>query len=220
MPVSDLSIPSVRSLYELNVFSPIRTIQLFLPLLMASKNSPILITNTSCAALQPVGGLPWTAAYNSSKAALSSITETLRYELAPFDIRVVEVRTGNVKSNFFVNLSAKSTASETVPKLPEDSLYATAREDLEDFMSGSLMDTDGQDQAVYARGVVSDLNGGWFRGVPDVVYRGRHASEVKWLYGLQGLVPRWLVEYLVRDIGKVNGVEKKVRVARATGKAS
>lgn len=219
MPITDISLPAMRSMYELNVFSPIRTIQLFLPLLLASKNSPTIMVNTSCAALPPVGNLPWMAAYNSSKSAMMSLIESLRFEMSPFDISVVEIRTGNVKSKFFENIAAKTTASEAVAELPPNSLYAAARDDLEPFMSGALMEKDGQDQARYARNVVKDLNGGWFGGAPDVVTRGTFASTVNIVAGIHGLLPTWFLRYLVRDVGMVNTVEKKVRAARAGKKA-
>lgn len=205
----------MRSMYELNVFSPIRTVQLFMPLLLASKNSPMIMVNTSCAALPPIGNLPWMAAYNSSKSAMMSILESLRFEMSPFDIAVVEIRTGNVKSKFFENLAAKTTASETTAQLPPDSLYVAARGILEKFMGGALMEKDGQDQALYARNVVKDLNGGWFGGAPDVVARGKFSSTVNVIAGIHGLLPKWFLNYLVRDVGLVNVVEKKVRAARA-----
>lgn len=205
----------MRSMYELNVFSPIRTIQLFMPLLLASKNSPMIAVNTSCAAIPPVGNLPWQAAYNSSKSAMMSIVESLRYEMSPFDIAVVEIRTGNVRSKFFENLAAKTTASEAVAELPPDSLYAAARSDLEPFMGGTLMEKNGQDQARYARNVVKDLNGGWFSGAPDVITRGKFASLANIINGIHGLMPTWFLKYLVRDVGIVNVVEEKVRTARA-----
>lgn len=220
MPVADIQLSAMRALYELNVFSPIRTIQLFLPLLLASTNSPIIINQTSAAALPPVGGLPWQSAYNSSKAALSSVTETLRFELSAFGIRVVELRTGSVKSNFFANLSAKATASETVPRLPAGSVYEAARPELEAFMSGSMMETDSMDQEAYAQCVVRDLNGGWFRSGLDVIYRGKYSSVAGWMNGLSALIPQWLINHIVRDVGQVYAVDKKIRAARAHGKTS
>lgn len=51
--------------------------------------------------------------YNASKGALHSYTDTLRVELAPFDVRVVNLITGGVKSNL----------TRSYRSLPEDSYY-------------------------------------------------------------------------------------------------
>ena len=51
--------------------------------------------------------------YNASKAALHSYSDALRVELAPFDVKVVTVITGGVKSNI----------ARTDRTLPDDSIY-------------------------------------------------------------------------------------------------
>lgn len=55
---------------------------------------------------------PMTAAYNASKAALSQYSNTLRLELEPMDIKVIELVTGRV-----------STGLITVPSLDDVSFY-------------------------------------------------------------------------------------------------
>jgi 1-acylglycerone phosphate reductase len=70
----------VRALYELNVFAPMCMVQEFLPLLIASGKGCV-VNNGSVAGIMPI---PFTVAYNSSKAALHSFGDTLRIELAPF----------------------------------------------------------------------------------------------------------------------------------------
>lgn len=59
--------------------------------------------------------------YNASKAALHSYSDTLRVELAPFNVRVVTVVTGGVKSNI----------ARTHRSLPRDSIYLPIAEDYE-----------------------------------------------------------------------------------------
>ena len=53
--------------------------------------------------------------YHASKAASAMLTDTLRLEMKPFGIRVVEIKTGGIRSNFFENLKADANAA---PKLP------------------------------------------------------------------------------------------------------
>ena len=52
-------------------------------------------------------------AYNASKAALHAYSNTLRVELAPFDVRVVVIVTGGVQSRI----------ARVDRSLPEDSIY-------------------------------------------------------------------------------------------------
>ena len=51
--------------------------------------------------------------YNASKAALHQYSNTLRVELKPFDVKVITVVTGGVKSNI----------ANTRRELPEGSIY-------------------------------------------------------------------------------------------------
>jgi 1-acylglycerone phosphate reductase len=55
---------------------------------------------------------PMTAAYNASKAAVSQYSNTLRLELEPMGVKVIELVTGRVKSNLV-----------TVPTLDSASIY-------------------------------------------------------------------------------------------------
>ena len=57
-------------------------------------------------------------AYNSSKAAIQSIADTLRIELYPFNVKVLNICTGGVKTN----LSPNSITRWDL-KLPSSSVY-------------------------------------------------------------------------------------------------
>ncbi len=62
---------------------------------------------------------PFAGAYCSSKAAMHSLTDALRMELAPFGIDVVCIQPGGVRSSFGEHAAAAI-------RLPEDSLYRPA----------------------------------------------------------------------------------------------
>lgn len=83
--------------------------------------------------------VPWSGVYSSSKAAVHSLTDCLRVELAPFGIRVVLVVPGAVQSGIGANNLARldnsawrlyrpwqeaiqwrATASQTVKSTPTD----------------------------------------------------------------------------------------------------
>jgi short-subunit dehydrogenase len=41
--------------------------------------------------------------YNASKAAVNAIAHTLELELSPFDVKVITVMTGSVRTGYFDN---------------------------------------------------------------------------------------------------------------------
>lgn len=110
---TDLEVEGVRGLFEVNLYSVMNMVKEFMPLLMGSGNGLIMMTG-SIAGTSPV---PFGAAYNASKAALAPYTDTLRIELAPFNIQVVYLAVGGVKSNI-----------SYPKKFPADSLYAPMEE--------------------------------------------------------------------------------------------
>lgn len=78
--VTDMDMSAVRALYELNVFAPMCMVQEFIRLLISSGKARI-VNIGSVSGIMPV---PFSAAYNTSKAALHAFGNTLRVELAPF----------------------------------------------------------------------------------------------------------------------------------------
>jgi NAD(P)-dependent dehydrogenase (short-subunit alcohol dehydrogenase family) len=80
----------VKALFEVNVFGTLRVIQTFLPLLRAY--GPAKLVNVSSTATRiPV---PFTGIYAISKFAIMGLTNSLRFELAPFGIQVTSIEPG------------------------------------------------------------------------------------------------------------------------------
>ncbi|PTB63066.1 NAD(P)-binding protein [Trichoderma citrinoviride] len=168
MPVLDLDLAQTRQLFELNVFSLIAVTRAFFPLLLRSPGGRgLVVNNTSCMAL-PHASMPFSGAYNASKAAAASFSEVLRLELAPFGIRVTNLVTGSVRSTFHANAPHVS--------LPPASLYNVAKEAVERWMSGAEATATGADPVQWAEGVVKDLS----RDRPPLwVWRGKHAMAAR-----------------------------------------
>ncbi len=68
---------------------------------------------------------PVTAAYNASKAAVSQYSNTLRLELEPLDVKVVELVTGRVASGL---ISVPTLSESSIYKPLEATLQSRARE--------------------------------------------------------------------------------------------
>ncbi|KAK6827481.1 hypothetical protein PG987_010822 [Apiospora arundinis] len=110
MPILDEDLEVMRDLFETNFYGPIALTQAFAPLLIESKGMAAYITSIS-----GYVNTPYMGTYAASKRSLEIVAETLRLELAPFGVGVLEVVTGGVKTNgqtYFGDF-----------KLPSDSLY-------------------------------------------------------------------------------------------------
>ncbi|THG07278.1 hypothetical protein TEA_001868 [Camellia sinensis var. sinensis] len=94
-PLAELSLDEVKKAYEINTLGGLRLVQQVVPH-MASQRSGMIVNVGSV-----VGNVstPWAGSYCASKAAVHSMTNTLRLELKPFGINVALVVPGAVKSS-------------------------------------------------------------------------------------------------------------------------
>ena len=114
--VIDLSRDDLRRQYETNVIAPVAVTRAFLPLLRsaATRNGRAVVANVG--SIVGLFATPFAGAYCSSKAAIHSLSDALRMELAPFAIRVVTIQPGGVRSSF-------GNHAEEALRLPPGSLY-------------------------------------------------------------------------------------------------
>jgi len=114
--VIDLTREDLRRQYETNVIAPMAVTSRAVPLLRAAvaKNGSAVVANVG--SIVGLFTTPFAAAYCSSKAAVHSLTDALRMELAPFGIHVVSIQPGGVRSSF-------GEHAEAAVRLPENSLY-------------------------------------------------------------------------------------------------
>ncbi|KAH8694909.1 short chain dehydrogenase/reductase-like protein [Talaromyces proteolyticus] len=110
IPTVEASDEDITSAFETNVFSVIRVVREFTPLLIRSKG--IIVNIGSVAAVIPY---VFSGIYNATKGALHAYSNTLRLELAPFGVRVMVVVTGGVKSRI---TRTKRVLSDTSIYLP------------------------------------------------------------------------------------------------------
>jgi len=92
------SLDSVRRQLETNFVGAVRLAQLVLPTMRAQRSGTILNMSSMGGRLSFPGG----AFYHASKHALEAFSDTLRFEVAGFGIRVVVVEPGPVASRFGV----------------------------------------------------------------------------------------------------------------------
>jgi NAD(P)-dependent dehydrogenase (short-subunit alcohol dehydrogenase family) len=94
--VEESSDDDVRAQYELNVFGQLRVIRAVAPVMRAQRAGQIL-NISSLLAVSPLHGF---GVYSSTKAALTSLSDALRLELAPFGVSVTAVELGLFRTDF------------------------------------------------------------------------------------------------------------------------
>src|ERR1700722_74079 len=198
-PLSDVTdLDACRRTFDLNVWATLAVTQAFLPLLIKAKG--VVVMNSSLTSVVPVPGM---GIYNASKAALAMLTDTLRLEVAPFGIRVVELKTGSVESNFHEN-GGKAL-------LLADSLYAPIKADMEALINGAAKEDTSRrmDASVWAKQVVGQLVKS---DPPAKVWKGGGAGTIYWITTLP------LQRFMQVTLAKVAGLTRLGEILRTQEK--
>ena len=172
--VVDLTRDDLRRQYETNVIAPAVVTAQAVPLLRAAvaKNSSAVVANVG--SIVGLFTTPFAAAYCSSKAAIHSLTDALRMELAPFGISVVSIQPGGVRSSF-------GQHAEAAIRLPEGSIYKSVESGIRARAQA------GQQGATPAEEFAPPVVEALLRNPPPRVIRGG-ANSVR-LPLLKGLLP-------------------------------
>ncbi|CZT15777.1 related to estradiol 17 beta-dehydrogenase [Ramularia collo-cygni] len=197
MPISDVSIDEAKDLFDINVWGHLAITQAFLPLLRKSPKA-MIVNHTSIGASLII---PFQAVYNASKAAMSTFTQTLRIELQPFDIAVVELKTGGVKTNVIKNNRTKGAS------LPESSIYAPAKDAAEDLASGQWAEEHlNMKPEDWARAVTVELLKG---NPPPVISKG----DSVWTAWIGNFIPYGWLDATTKKLTGLAKVEELIRRA-------
>ena len=200
MPYTDIDVVEAKALFDLNVWSLVSTTQAFLPLLLKSK-AAMIINNTSIASVLP---FPLQSVYNASKAAAASMTDSLRLELAPFGIKVIDLKTGAVKTNFFSNIKANDHSRH----IPTDSIYQVAKEAVESTMDGEKFFEGTETAEDWAAHVVKDLGR---KSPPSQIWRGTGAGKAWVITSL----PHGMADGAIKSMTGLDKVEQGFKAQRA-----
>lgn len=120
--VEEVPIALARSVFDVNVYGPMRLIQAVAPSMRRHGGGRILNLSSIAARLvTPVNGV-----YAASKAALEALSDALRHELAPWGIQVIVVEPGSLKTAFHASLESRSAEIFDNPASPYRPLYECA----------------------------------------------------------------------------------------------
>ena len=120
-PVEDFEIEEVQSLYDVNIFGMLRMVTAVLPVMRKQKSGRI-INVSSVNGLLSFGlyGI-----YSSSKFAVETLSEALRFEVKPFGVDVVVVEPGSFLTKFGEN------SKRAKKYLSRDTAYSRLRDPLD-----------------------------------------------------------------------------------------
>lgn len=214
MTIADVSLDAARELFDVNVWSHVAITQAFLPLLLKSTassinkdastsshtNQAMIVNHTSVGS---VTALPFQGVYNSSKAALAMLSETMRLELGPFGIQVIDLKTAGVRTNIIANNNVNTKAE----RLPEGSIYEPAREVVEKAMSQEGLSDRGITPEQWATEVSELLLG---KNPPAVIWRGESATIAR----VASMLPSGLFEGRLQKLTKLDVVEQIIKQSR------
>ncbi|KAL2802552.1 hypothetical protein BJX63DRAFT_425991 [Aspergillus granulosus] len=174
MTAIDSDVKEVEKMFAVNVFGPIRMVHIFHPLLIQARGTIVNIGS--------VGGIvPYVygSSYNAAKAALHHWGNTLRVELQPLGVNVVNIISGEIGTNILKRDRGR--------KLPEDSFYHSLAEDFETHVGRTPKTTRPHD---YARAVVAEVT----KPNPRIWFWTGATSSLVWFGDM--FLPRWIWDWL------------------------
>lgn len=171
MPFADTDPADARRVLEVNVLGTIAVTHAFLPMLVAASSSSSPGGDSVVANLGSINTTlhpPFVSVYNAAKAAVETLSSSLRAELAPLGVRVAVLKTGCVRTDLFAHAAPRP--------LPADSWYGSLRGFIERRELAWTPFAYTEPEA-YARAVVAEL---LRPAVKAVVWRGAMTTAV-WL---------------------------------------
>lgn len=111
--IEEVSLDEWKRQFETNFFGVVRVTQAVLPQMRAQRSGAIVNISSVLGRF----AIPFSGPYVSSKFALEGLTETLRYELAPWNIKVILIEPGFIATRFQENAQLAQAAQR------EDSPY-------------------------------------------------------------------------------------------------
>jgi NAD(P)-dependent dehydrogenase (short-subunit alcohol dehydrogenase family) len=100
-PLEESSLDEIKQQFETNVFGVIRTTKAVIPN-MRKQDSGTIVNISSVGGT--VGLFPFSTAYHASKFAIEGFTESLRQEFADFNINIILIEPGFIRTNFVENI--------------------------------------------------------------------------------------------------------------------
>jgi NAD(P)-dependent dehydrogenase (short-subunit alcohol dehydrogenase family) len=174
-PLVDADLDAGRKMFEVNFWGVLAMIQAFTPMLVISQGTIVNISSLGAKI-----HTPWIGLYSCSKAAVTMASDTLRLEMKPLGVNVVNAMVGMVETHFGDNLV------DVV--LPDSSFYKPVESDVNSTPGGK-----GQNMAsnkmkvdVFADRLVGDI----LAGKRGHIWRGGWSTISRIILAI---LPRWIM---------------------------
>jgi NAD(P)-dependent dehydrogenase (short-subunit alcohol dehydrogenase family) len=180
--LAEVTARDMRAQFETNVFGLMTVTQAFLPEMMARRSGRIVNVSSS-------GGLvslPFVGVYHATKFALEALSDSLRWELRPFGIRVSVIEPGPIRTEFGDKLVG--SADRVLPGSP----YAPLFTDLERMKAFAEARMSGPE--VVTRDILHALRSRW----PRARYLEPRALVLA--IKLYQLTPTWLSDWVITRV--------------------
>lgn len=117
--IEELKDDQIKQMYDVNVFGVLRMIHAVVPFMRLQKAGKIInISSIAGRLVTPVNGI-----YASSKFALEALSDAMRHELEPFNIQVIIIEPGAIKTNFDQTVHSHGDEILSNPASPYLPLY-------------------------------------------------------------------------------------------------
>jgi NAD(P)-dependent dehydrogenase (short-subunit alcohol dehydrogenase family) len=127
--IEEISDEQVQRMYDVNVFGVMRMIRAVVPHMRSQKTGQIInISSIAGKKVTPINGT-----YSSTKFALEALSDALRMELEPFNIQVILIEPGAIKTNFDQTehtLGGEILSNTASPYLPLYRQYSQVSEEM------------------------------------------------------------------------------------------
>jgi 1-acylglycerone phosphate reductase len=174
-PLVDVNLDEAREMFEVNFWGLLAMVQAFTPLLVQAQGTIVNISS--------VGSIihtPYIGVYSCSKAAVTMASNTLRIEMKPLGVNVVNAMVGMVESNFGCNLEEVTLLDDSMYK-PVEYFVNNTPGGRGDNMAGHKMPLE-----TFAKRLVGDV----LAGKTGHIFRGGMSTISKlsaWL------LPTWIL---------------------------
>ncbi|GIU71470.1 MAG: short-chain dehydrogenase/reductase [Candidatus Nitrosocaldaceae archaeon] len=116
-PFEGLDMKDIKKIFDINLFNTIKLMKLLIPIMKKQKFGKII----NIISVAGKVGFPMVSAYSSMQFALEGLCESIRYEVEPYNIKIILVEVGAVKDYFSINVKKIEDEhySEMIEKMAE-----------------------------------------------------------------------------------------------------
>ena len=193
-PTAEISDSEMRRQYETNVFGLMNVTRAFLPKMRERKAGRIVNVSS-------VGGritLPFFGVYNSTKYAVESLSDALRYELRAWNIDVTLIEPGVIRTNF------EATAIGNLDQFAQ-SAYAPAMAKVDEL--SKKFDRFASEPIVIAKAIARAVRA---RRSPARIVAPRSTSFILWM---SAVLPTRMWDWSMRKMGYLSSAALSVTPA-------